>query len=60
MGHDFDWDNIQILGEELCYARRLTSEMLFIKRQKSSLNQQDDTELLHSSYLPIIKKLHKI
>ena len=32
--HDFDWNNIQILDEELCYNKRLISEMLNIKKQK--------------------------
>ncbi|EFN71070.1 hypothetical protein EAG_12774, partial [Camponotus floridanus] len=36
--HDFDWEGVQILDNEPCYFRRLTSEMLFIRRQTAGLN----------------------
>ncbi|XP_018361384.1 PREDICTED: uncharacterized protein LOC108760084 [Trachymyrmex cornetzi] len=55
-GHEFQWDNIEILDEEPCYRKRLVSEMLNIKRQKNSLNLQTDTEGLHKAYIPIINK----
>jgi len=48
--HDFDWDNVQILDEEKNYNKRLISEMIFIKKQKSGLNAQTDTELLDPIY----------
>lgn len=40
--------------------KRLTSEMLFIKRQIHSLNLQNDTDFLGNSYLPILYKLNFI
>jgi len=44
--HEFDWDNVKILDEEMNYNKRLISEMIFIKKQKHSLNAQMDTALL--------------
>ena len=58
--HDFDWDNITILDHEPIYHKRLISEMLYIKRQKNSLNLQTDTEGLHQSYFTAIDSLPKI
>jgi len=55
-GHDFTWNNVQILDEEPSYIKRHISEMLHIKQQKNGINLQDDTRLLDNSYLPIIKK----
>lgn len=52
--HDFDWDNVRILDGEPSYGKRLISEMVFIKRQRAGLNNQNDTERLPDSYLPII------
>jgi len=43
MGHQFDWENVKILDEEMNYNKRLISEMIFIKRQKHGLNAQMDT-----------------
>jgi len=55
--HDFDWNNIEILDEEPCYSKRLISEILYIKKQKNSLNLQTDTEGLHKTYIPIVNKI---
>ncbi|KYN29879.1 hypothetical protein ALC57_00670, partial [Trachymyrmex cornetzi] len=55
--HDFQWDNVRVLDEEPYYRKRLTSEMLNIKKQTVSLNLQNDTEGLHKAYTPIINKL---
>lgn len=33
--NDFDWENIKILDEEENLHKRLTSEMIFIKKQKN-------------------------
>jgi len=33
--HEFDWDNTQILDFETNYNKRLISEMIHIKEQKS-------------------------
>jgi len=38
------------LDEERNYNRRLISEMIHIKKQKSALNLKKDTELLHPLY----------
>jgi len=48
--HEFDWDNVKILDEEMNYNKRLISEMIFIKKQKHGLNAQMDTELLDPIY----------
>lgn len=36
--HEFDWINVEILDRELISGKRLISEMIYIKRQKNSLN----------------------
>lgn len=57
--HDFQWNNIEILDNEPIRNKRLISEMLFIKNQKSSLNLQTDTECLHHTYVNVIKNSRK-
>jgi hypothetical protein len=59
-GHDFDWENVKILDHEPFYHKRLVSEMLYIKRQKNSLNLQTDTEGLHHAYCNAVDNLSKI
>lgn len=44
LDHEFCWDNVEILYEEPVLRKRLISEMIFIKLQINSLNQQSDTE----------------
>jgi len=44
--HEFDWDKAQVLDIERNYNKRLTSEILYIKIQKRSLNLQTKTEFL--------------
>ena len=53
-GHEFDWDNVKILDRENNLNKRLTSEMLYIKKQVNSINKQNDTELLPQCYIPFI------
>ncbi|XP_018365761.1 PREDICTED: uncharacterized protein LOC108762979 [Trachymyrmex cornetzi] len=53
--HEFDWNGIEILDEERILNKRLTSEMIHIKRQKNSLNLQTDTERLNSAYECLLK-----
>jgi len=48
--HEFNWDNVKILDEEMNYNKRLISEMIFIKKQKQGLNAQMDTALLDPIY----------
>ncbi|KYM96041.1 hypothetical protein ALC62_13311, partial [Cyphomyrmex costatus] len=55
--HKFDWDNVKILDIEPSYSKRLISEMVHIKRQKHSLNRQNDTDSLPESYSNIIQSL---
>jgi len=31
-GHDFDWDRVEVLDEELNFNKRLISEMIHIKK----------------------------
>jgi len=56
LGHEFYWDHVEILDEELYLGKRLVSEMLHIKKQTYNLNSQTDTEGLHETYFPIINK----
>jgi len=52
--HEFDWENVEILDEEVYFNRRLISEMIYIKKQHKGLNLQKDTELLDPIYSNII------
>lgn len=49
--HDFDWNNVKILDKQQSLSKRLISEMVYIKKQKSSLSLQSDIELLDNAYL---------
>ncbi|KYN13631.1 hypothetical protein ALC57_14176 [Trachymyrmex cornetzi] len=53
--HKFNWDDIVILDTEPFFNKRLTSEMIFIKKQTHSINKQNDTEKLPESYFPLLK-----
>ncbi|KYN19992.1 hypothetical protein ALC57_07763 [Trachymyrmex cornetzi] len=53
--HKFNWDDIEILDTEPFFNKRLTSEMIFIKKQIHSINKQNDTEKLPESYFPLLK-----
>jgi len=55
--HDFEWDNIKIIDNELSYQKRIISEMVHIKKQQNGLNKQSDTDLLPTSYIPILDLL---
>jgi len=55
--HEFEWDNIKIMDNELSYQKRIISEMVHIKKQQHGLNKQSDTELLPTSYIPILDLL---
>ncbi|EZA46481.1 hypothetical protein X777_00115, partial [Ooceraea biroi] len=55
-GHNFKWNDVQILDEEDSFRRRLISEMINIKRQLKPLNLQSDTDFLSNDYLPILSK----
>jgi len=55
--HEMDWSEVAILDKEPSYAKRIISEMIYIKRQHRGINKQSDTELLSDTYLPIINIL---
>jgi len=55
--HEMDWKGIVILDKEPSYAKRIISEMIYIKRQQRGLIKQSDTDLLSDTYLPIINIL---
>lgn len=55
--HDFDWDNVQILDNERFLAKRLISEMIYIRLQSNSLNLQSDTDFLHHAYSSLLSNL---
>jgi len=50
LNHEFDWDGVRVLDEEMNYKKRLISEMIHIKKQKHGLNSQNDDELLDPIY----------
>jgi len=50
-------EQVKILDREPSYNKRLTSEMIFIKRQKNGLNLQSDTKSLPEIYSPVIQAL---
>jgi len=58
--HDFDWENVEILDEEVFFNKRLISEMIYIKKQQKGLNLKKDTELLDPIYSDIIGVLPKL
>ena len=55
-GHDFLWNDVEILDTERIYQRRLISEMINIKMQKNAINLMTDTELLDQIYTSLIEK----
>ena len=59
-GHDFEWEKVEILDTEPIFSKRLTSEMLYIKRQRNGINMQTDTENLHQTYSNLVDKLPKL
>lgn len=52
--HEFNWDKVEVLDREPVLHKRLTAEMIHIKRQEEGLNKQSDTESLSNNYLPLI------
>ncbi|EZA55146.1 hypothetical protein X777_05276, partial [Ooceraea biroi] len=56
LNHEFDWENVRILDERFL-AKRLISEMIYIKLQENGLNLQNDTESLHNVYISFLPKL---
>jgi hypothetical protein len=56
-GHEFNWDDIEVLDHERFYYKRLVSETLYIKQQANGLNLQSDTDFLHHAYLSIVDSL---
>ena len=55
--HNFAWDKVEILDTEPFYSKRLMSEMLFIKRQRNSINLQTDVQGLHHTYASTVERL---
>ncbi|KYN10278.1 hypothetical protein ALC57_17593, partial [Trachymyrmex cornetzi] len=54
LDHKFDWDNIKVLDIEPFFHKRLTSEMIYIKKQINGINKQNDTEKFPEIYLPLL------
>ena len=52
--HDFEWDDVEICDIETSYSKRLTSEMIYIKKQAVPLNKQNDTEFLPPEYTSLL------
>lgn len=58
--YKFEWNSVKILDEEPILSKRLTSEIIYIKRQRNSLNLQSDPEHLVRIYFPILESMLKI
>ena len=54
--HEFDWKNINILDNKKFAHKRLTSEMIFIKKQINDLNIKNDMESLDVIYSNLFTK----
>lgn len=54
LSHEFNWIEIDILDDKSNLGKRLISEMIYIKRQKNSLNLHNDIDQFGKRYLPII------
>src|SRR5436190_15151168 len=57
LNHEFKWEEVEVLDSERNLNKRLTSEIIFIKKQKNALNLQSDTENLHEAYLPVLESV---
>ncbi|KYN22657.1 hypothetical protein ALC57_04947, partial [Trachymyrmex cornetzi] len=57
LGHEFDWENIEICDREGYYNKRMISEMLYINTQWNGLDLKSDTEFLHHAYSSTIEKI---
>jgi len=57
LGHDFSWNDTEILDTEQSYHKGLISEMLHTKMQKNGINSMKDTDLLDPAYTTLIMKL---
>lgn len=58
--HEFNWEDVETLDKEPFYTKRLISEMIYIKRQKNSINLHTDTENLSDIYMNLINGMSKI
>ncbi|KYN18632.1 hypothetical protein ALC57_09050 [Trachymyrmex cornetzi] len=56
-GHNFNWDDIKIMDREQYLFKRLTSEMIFIKKQENGLNRQNDTQKFPEAYVSVLDML---
>ena len=54
--HQFDWDNVHILDKEQILHERLLSELIHIKKQKQSLNLQNNTLSLDPLYIDLFSE----
>ena len=55
--HDFDWEFVSILHNEINIKKREIVEMIFIKKQNNAINLQRDTDNLNPIYNTIIDSL---
>ena len=56
INYEFEWNEVEVLDSKPILGKRLISEMIFIQRQKNSLNKQQDTDGLNVAYRQIIDK----
>ena len=56
-GHEFDWNRTVVVDSEIIYKKRLISEMIHMKCQKSRINKKDNIYTLNSNYFPLLKNL---
>ena len=55
--HEFDWEHVKMIDHESDYKIRLTSEMIHIKCNQSSINKKEDIFTLNRIYFPLLKIL---
>ncbi|RLU15076.1 hypothetical protein DMN91_012963 [Ooceraea biroi] len=55
--HEFDWSEVEVLHQEKHLRKRLIAEMFYIKKHKTSINLQKDTDNLSDMYDLVLTKL---
>lgn len=55
--HEFNFNEVEIIGRQNILKKRLLHEMIEIKKEKNSINKRSDIENLNSAYFNIINKL---
>jgi len=57
--HSFKWNNVKILDNKQHFFKKLTSKVIYIKKQKNGINSQRDSESLNNVYTEILPEFAK-